>query len=85
MAIVQKLIHLVGSKGSQEEMAIFDSGSTYFCIQPELVRKLETVVSLTEPMESGTAENGETLTATERVVLSFYLDAIASPARSCSS
>ena len=36
VAIIQKPIRLVGSKGSQEELAIFDSGSTYSCIQPEL-------------------------------------------------
>ena len=29
MAVIQKPIRLVGSKGSQEEIAIFDSGSTY--------------------------------------------------------
>jgi hypothetical protein len=74
MAIIQKPIRLVGSKGSQEEVAIFDSGSTYSCIQPELAEKLEIIVPLPEPMGFGTAKEGETLTATERVSLNFYLD-----------
>ncbi len=82
MAIIQKLIRLVGSKGSREEVAIFDSGSTYSCIQPELAKKLVSIEPLPEPMDFGTAKacpersrrDGETLTATERVSLNFYLD-----------
>jgi hypothetical protein len=74
MAVIQKLIRLVGSKGGQEEVAIFDSGSTYSCIQPELAEKLEIIVPLPESMDFGTAKEGETLTATERVSLNFYLD-----------
>lgn len=74
MAIIQKPIRLVGSKGSQEELAIFDSGSTYSCIQPELAEKLASVEPLPEPMDFGTAKEGETLTARERVTLNFYLD-----------
>ncbi|MFQ6015465.1 MAG: retropepsin-like aspartic protease [Anaerolineae bacterium] len=74
MAIIQKPIRLVGSKGSQEEVAIFDSGSTYSCIQPELAEKLAHVEPLPEPMDFGTAKEGETLSATERVTLNFYLD-----------
>ena len=74
MAVIQKLIRLVGSKGSQEVEAIFDSGSTYSCIHPELAAKLETVLSLPEPMEFGTAKEGEKLQAKERVSLNFYLN-----------
>lgn len=74
MAVIQKPIRLVGSKGSQEEVALFDSGATYSCIQPELARKLEITVPLPEPMDFGTAKGGETLSATERVSLNFYLD-----------
>jgi hypothetical protein len=74
MAIIQKLIRLVGSKGSREEVVIFDSGSTYSCIQPELAKELEIIIPLPEPMDFGTAKDGETLTVTERVSLNFYLD-----------
>jgi hypothetical protein len=74
MAVIQKRIHLVGSKGSREEIAIFDSGSTYSCIQPELAEKLATVEPLPEPMDFATAKEGEALTATARVTLNFYLD-----------
>ena len=74
MAVIQKLIKVVGSKGSQEVEAIFDSGSTYSCIHPELAAKLETVLPLPEPMEFGTAKEGEKLQANERVSLNFYVD-----------
>lgn len=74
MAVIQKLIKVVGSKGSQEVEAIFDSGPTYSCIHPELAAKLETVLPLPESMELGTAKEGEKLQANERVSLNFYLD-----------
>ncbi|MFQ6014980.1 MAG: retropepsin-like aspartic protease [Anaerolineae bacterium] len=74
MAIIQKLIRLVGSKGSREEVAIFDSGSTYSCIQPELAEKLEIIVPLPEPMDFGTAEEGRMLQAEAAVRLNFYVD-----------
>ena len=74
MAVIQKRIRLAGSKGSQDEVAIFDSGATYSCIQPELARKLGTVEPLPEPMDFGTAEGGRTLRAEQAVRLNFYLD-----------
>ncbi len=74
MAIIQKRIRLVGSKGSREEVVIFDSGSTYSCIQPELAEKLEIVVPLPEPMDFGTAEEGRHLRAEAAVRLNFYVD-----------
>lgn len=36
MAVIEKPIKLRGSKGEQAIVAIFDSASTYSCIQPEL-------------------------------------------------
>jgi len=73
MAVIQKLIRLAGSKGSEEVAAIFDSGSTYSCIRPDLAKKLEIALPLPEPMDFSTAEEGQRLTATERVSLNFYL------------
>jgi hypothetical protein len=73
MAVIQKKIRLVGTRGSEEILAIFDSGSTYSCILPALAAKLETPMPMPEPMEFGTAKDGETLTATERVPLNFHI------------
>ena len=74
MAIIQKPIRLAGSKGSEEAVAIFDSGSTYSCIQPQLAKKLAGVEPLPEPMDFGTAEEGRMMRAEEAVRLNFYLD-----------
>ena len=73
MAIIQKTIQLEGTKGSREAMALFDSGATYSCIQPELAAALDIVLRLPSPMDFSTAKNGDVLTAHERVSLNFYL------------
>ena len=74
MSVIQKEIKLAGSKGERKALAIFDSGSTYSCITPELARELETVLPLPEPMEFGTAEKERRVTAKERVSLNFHLN-----------
>jgi hypothetical protein len=74
MAVIQKRIKLVGSLGSKEELAMFDSGSTYSCILPALAQQLGVVERLPEPKVFGTAKDGEQLTSTERVSLDFLLE-----------
>lgn len=74
MAVIQKLVRLVGSKGSSEEEIIFDSGATYSVIRPDLAEKLGIVESLPEPMEFGTAEDRRTFRAEKAVRLNFYLN-----------
>ena len=74
MAVITKQIKLIGSKGSKESEAIFDSGATYSCIQPELAEKLGMIEPLPERMEFGTAKEGESLTAKHAVRLNFYLN-----------
>lgn len=76
MSVIQKAIVLEGNKKTEETQAIFDSGATYSCIQPELAERLETVLKLPRPMESGTAKNGEQITAFYRVNLNFFLDGL---------
>ena len=56
MAVIIKEIRLRGSKGELKREAIFDSGSTYSCIHPELARALGTVEPLPELMEFSTAK-----------------------------
>jgi len=55
-------------------MAVFDSGASYSCIQPQLAKDLGMVEPLPEAMEFGTAEGERKLTATGRISLNFYLD-----------
>lgn len=74
MAVIEKTIRLVGSKGRQDVAALFDSGASYSCIRPELAETLETILSLPEPMDFSTAKDGALVTAHERVSLNFYID-----------
>lgn len=74
MAVIEKKIELAGSRGKEEVVALFDSGATYSCIQPELAERLEMTTSLPKPMEFGTAETEKKVTAYHRVVLNFYLN-----------
>jgi len=73
MAVIIRRIKLRGSKGEAERDAIFDSGSTYSCIHPDLAEYLGTVDPLPEPMEFATAEEGRKVTAEGAVRLNFYL------------
>jgi hypothetical protein len=73
MAVIIKNISLRGAKGEMEKEAIFDSGSTYSCIHPELAESLGAVEPLPEPMEFDTAKEGEQVTAEGRVTLNFYI------------
>lgn len=74
MAVILKEIELAGSKGREKVEALFDSGSTYSCITRELAEQLGGIVSLPEPLELGTAKEGESLTVTERISLDFHLN-----------
>ena len=74
MAIIQKEIELAGSKGKRKEVALFDSGATYSCIKKEIAQELGGIVSLLEPLKLGTAKEGESVEAKERVPLDFHLN-----------
>jgi len=85
MAVIEKRIKLRGSKGEAEVLAIFESGSTYSCIKPELAKGLGMIEPLPEmqsierpkrahPIDLGTAKEGEALRAENRVSLDFYID-----------
>lgn len=74
MAVIEKKIKLRGSKGEANVVAIFDSGATYSCIQPELAKRL----GITEPLPTakhfGTAKKKIKVTARKAVRLDFCLD-----------
>ena len=74
MAVIEKEIILKGSKGEKEITAVFDSGASYSCIKPELAGRLGITEDLPEPMEFGTAKEGEKLVADRAVRLNFYID-----------
>lgn len=74
MAIIEKRMRFAGSKGSSEVLAVFDSGATYSCIEPGLAARLGMVDRLPEPMDFGTAKEGEKLSAEFTVRLNFYIN-----------
>jgi hypothetical protein len=76
MAVIEKKLKLLGTKGNAEVVALFDSGASYSFIQPELARKLELPVRLAALRSFGTARKGHRLTARERITLDFALDGL---------
>uniref|UniRef100_A0A7C6A8D2 Retroviral-like aspartic protease n=1 Tax=candidate division WOR-3 bacterium TaxID=2052148 RepID=A0A7C6A8D2_UNCW3 len=74
MAVIQKKIRLVGSKGSREVIALFDRGATYSCIIPDLAKQLEKLVQIPGGMTFRTAKRGERLNAQKRISINFYLN-----------
>ena len=74
MAVIVKEVRLRGSKGETTREAIFDSGSTYSCIHPELAKILGIIEPLPEPMKFSTAEEDREVTAEGAVRLNFYID-----------
>jgi len=74
MAIIEKEIELVGSKGRRRLTVIFDSGSSYSCIDKGLADRLEIITPLPTPLLFETAKKGEKIETKERVSLDFYLD-----------
>ncbi|HEY67902.1 MAG TPA: retroviral-like aspartic protease [Thermoflexia bacterium] len=74
MAIIEREVRLVGSKGEEVLIGLFDSGATYSCIDRDLAQRLETLVPLPSPLSLETAEKGRTVEVKERVSLDFHLD-----------
>jgi hypothetical protein len=74
MAIIEKRIKLVGSKGSKSLIALFDSGASYSHIRPELAQELEIITPLPQPIRLATAKSGEEVEAKSRVTLDFWID-----------
>ncbi|RKX70705.1 hypothetical protein DRP53_04170 [candidate division WOR-3 bacterium] len=74
MAVIEKEIILKGSKGKEEITAVFDSGATYSCIQPELAENLGVTEPLPAPKHFGTAKKGEKVTARKAIRLDFDLN-----------
>jgi len=74
MAIIEKEIKLVGSKGEHELTGLFDSGATYSCIDRGIAKGLGVLEPLPSPLSLETAEAGRTVQVKEAVRLDFHLD-----------
>ena len=74
MSVLYHRIKLSGSKDEFETEALFDGGATYSVIRKDIVEKLENLTKMRIPLKFRTAKEGAELTATEKVVLDFYID-----------
>lgn len=73
MVLTQSL-NFRGSKGRADLLALFDSGSTYSCLNPEVAAKLGNLEALPDPLEVETADKGHFIRIEERVTIDFYLN-----------
>ncbi|MFQ6055574.1 MAG: retropepsin-like aspartic protease [Methanosarcinales archaeon] len=74
MAIIEKAVKLVGSKGRDEVTGLFDISATYSCIKRTLAEKLGLIDILPEPIEFETAKEDEKVEVKEHMSLMFYID-----------
>ena len=72
--IIEKNIHFEGARGEKKATALFDSGSTYSCIHPELTGQLGNIEPIRRPFQVETAEKGRKIEITQAVRLDFYID-----------
>ncbi len=73
MAVIEKEIKLVGSKGEHVLVGLFDSGATYSCIAQDLAKTLGMLEPLPSPLSLETAEVGRTVQVNEAVRLDFQV------------
>ncbi len=76
MSILKLPLHFEGSLGEKTGYALFDSGASFSCVNPEFLELLEQPVRMHRPLEIATAAQGTFLHIRERVVLDFYYNDI---------
>ena len=74
MAVIEKTVELIGSKTREKVVALFDSGASYSCVQPQIAERLGAIVPLGETLEVETAEKGRIIKVTEVIELIFRFD-----------
>ncbi|GMT49736.1 MAG: hypothetical protein IEMM0008_1275 [bacterium] len=72
--IIEKKLLFEGSLNEKHLLALFDSGATFSCIQPENAAKLGGVESVLHPFTIETAKAGEMIEISEKIILEFYID-----------
>jgi len=71
---IVRTLHFEGSKGQAELISLFDSGSTYSSIHPDLAQQLGNLELLPRPQKVETASKGHFIEIEQRVNLDFYLN-----------
>ena len=63
-----------GDKGTAKLKALFNSGSTYSCLNPEAATRLSTMLKLSSPLQIDTLSKGRFIQIEDSVRLDFYLN-----------
>jgi hypothetical protein len=74
VGILTRRLELAGDKGREETVGLFDTGASYSFIRPDVAERLATLLPLVQPLRFETAQEGDSMTATQRVVLDFLLN-----------
>ena len=72
--VIVRPIEFRGDNGRNELKALFDSGSTYSCLNPDTAEKLSTSLKLPDPIDVETADKGHFIRIEDSVRLDFYLN-----------
>ncbi len=74
--IIERTLEFRGSKGRANLMALFDSESTYSCVNASDVDGLANREPLPDPLDVETASDGNFIRIVDRVGLDFYVDGL---------
>lgn len=74
--VLTETLEYYGSKGHADLMTLFDSGSTFSCLNPQTAAKLGIVEKLYSPLMVETADKGHFLKIEESVRLEFFLNGL---------
>lgn len=76
MSIIKLPIRFEGSEGEKVLYTLFDSGSTFSCINADYAKGIEKLIKLRHSKMFETASEGHFVEVKYRVTLDFYLDDI---------
>ena len=76
MSIIKLPIRYEGSQGEKVLYTLFDSGSTFSCINADYVKGIEKLTKLRHSKLVETASEGDYIEIKHRVTLDFYIDDI---------
>jgi hypothetical protein len=74
MAIIERKVRLLGSRGEYEGLALFDSGASVSCIRPNIAVQMEQPQRLYDPLRIATAAEDSYMDVREFVTLQFCIE-----------
>ena len=74
--VLTQTLEYRGSKGRTDLIALFDSGSTYSCLDHHTAARLGNIDKLPDPLLVETADKGHFIQIDESLRLDFYLNGL---------